>query len=143
MQRTTDDFGLSTVYSPMQAAAARVKLVVSCRLARRYGGELRRRFLTLREAAKVLIEQGEGGSLVAVLHQRFTVLPATRPRHRQTGLNGLARAWSWALRAITYASTCSPADQTELVSGATKTNFRTVTTATRFGAGQTRASFGR
>lgn len=56
-------------------------------------------FLTLREAAKVLVEQGEGGSLVAVSSTSAIHGAAGNEAYAtaKTGLNGLVRALAVAL----------------------------------------------
>ena len=64
-------------------------------------------FLTLREAAKVLIDQGDGGSLVAVSSTSAIHGAAGNEAYgtAKTGLNGLVRALAVALAATGSGST--------------------------------------
>lgn len=79
-------------------------------------------FLTLREAAKVLIEQGDGGSLVAVSSTSAVHGAAGNEAYgtAKTGLNGLVRALAVALarHGIRVNSLLPGWTITELASGA-------------------------
>lgn len=90
-------------------------------------------FLTLREAAKVLIEQGEGGSLVAVSSTSAIHGAAGNEAYgtAKTGLNGLVRALAvaFARYGIRVNSLLPGWTITELASGGYANDvFRTATT---------------
>lgn len=90
-------------------------------------------FLTLREATKVLIEQGEGGSLVAVSSTSAIHGAAGNEAYgtAKTGLNGLVRALAVGLarHGIRVNSLLPGWTITELASGGYENDkFRTVTT---------------
>lgn len=80
-------------------------------------------FLTLREAAKVLVEQGEGGSLVAVSSTSAIHGAAGNEAYgtAKTGINGLVRALAVGLarHRIRVNSLLPGWTTTELVTGAT------------------------
>ena len=89
-------------------------------------------FLTLREAAKVLIEQGEGGSLVAVSSTSAIHGAAGNEAYgaAKTGLNGLVRALAVGLarHGIRVNSLLPGWTITDLASGGYNNDkFRTVT----------------
>ena len=90
-------------------------------------------FLTLREAARVLIEQGEGGSLVAVSSTSAIHGAAGNEAYgtAKTGLNGLVRALAVGLarHRIRVNSLLPGWTRTELARGSYENDrFRTVTT---------------
>ena len=90
-------------------------------------------FLTLREAARVLIEQGEGGSLVAVSSTSAIHGAAGNEAYgtAKTGLNGLVRALAVGLAryGIRVNSLLPGWTITDLASGGYENDkFRTVTT---------------
>ena len=90
-------------------------------------------FLTLREAARVLIEQGEGGSLVAVSSTSAIHGAAGNEAYgtAKTGLNGLVRALAVGLarHRIRVNSLLPGWTRTELARGGYENDrFRTVTT---------------
>ena len=90
-------------------------------------------FLTLREAAKVMIEQGEGGSLVAVSSTSAIHGAAGNEAYgtAKTGLNGLVRALAVGLAryGIRVNSLLPGWTITDLASGGYENDkFRTVTT---------------
>lgn len=90
-------------------------------------------FLTLREAARVLIAQGEGGSLLAVSSTSAVHGAAGNEAYgtAKTGLNGLVRALAVALARyqIRVNSLLPGWTKTELASGGYENDkFRTVTT---------------
>lgn len=90
-------------------------------------------FLTLREAARILIEQGEGGSLVAVSSTSAIHGAAGNEAYgtAKTGLNGLVRALAVGLAryGIRVNSLLPGWTITELASGGyANDKFRTVTT---------------
>ena len=90
-------------------------------------------FLTLREAARVLIEQGEGGSLVAVSSTSAIHGAAGNEAYgtAKTALNGLVRALAVALARyrIRVNSLLPGWTKTELAKGGYENDkFRTVTT---------------
>ncbi len=90
-------------------------------------------FLTLREAAKVLVDQGEGGSLVAVSSTSAIHGAAGNEAYgtAKTGINGLVRALSVALarHQIRVNSLLPGWTVTDLASGAFENDiFREATT---------------
>lgn len=90
-------------------------------------------FLTLREAAKLLIEQGEGGSLVAVSSTSAIHGAANNEAYgtAKTAVNGLVRALAVALarHGIRVNSLLPGWTKTELARGGYESEkFRTVTT---------------
>ncbi len=90
-------------------------------------------FLTLREAARVLIEQGEGGSLVAVSSTSAIHGAANNEAYgsSKTAVNGLVRALAVALarHKIRVNSLLPGWTRTELARGGYESEkFRTVTT---------------
>ena len=136
MQRTTDDFGRIDGLFANAGRGGTGKAFVDMSLADWrdvMAVNLDGVFLTLREAAKVLIEQGEGGSLVAVSSTSAIHGAAGNEAYgtAKTGLNGLVRALAVGLARhnIRVNSLLPGWTKTELASGGYENDtFRTVTT---------------
>ena len=136
MQRTTDDFGrLDGLFANAGRGGAGKKFVDMTLEDWRgvMAVNLDGVFLTLREAAKVLIEQGEGGSLVAVSSTSAIHGAAGNEAYgtAKTGLNGLVRALAvgFARYGIRVNSLLPGWTITDLASGGYENEkFRTVTT---------------
>jgi NAD(P)-dependent dehydrogenase (short-subunit alcohol dehydrogenase family) len=136
MKRTTDDFGRLDGLFANAGRGGTGKSFVDMSLAdwrEVMAINLDGVFLTLREAAKVLIEQGEGGSLVAVSSTSAIHGAAGNEAYgtAKTGLNGLVRALAVGLARhnIRVNSLLPGWTKTDLASGGYENDtFRTVTT---------------
>jgi NAD(P)-dependent dehydrogenase (short-subunit alcohol dehydrogenase family) len=136
MKRTTDDFGRLDGLFANAGRGGTGKSFVDMSLADWRGVmaiNLDGVFLTLREAAKVLIDQGEGGSLVAVSSTSAIHGAAGNEAYgtAKTGLNGLVRALAVGLARhnIRVNSLLPGWTKTDLASGGYENDtFRTVTT---------------